>query len=558
MLMQPALDPEFWKQVRTDAVYRPLLNATLELYRQSHCSPIPSLPYRSRFRFYRDGDRSEFERPYFCRRQYLSSAALLTLIYPDEPHYLLETQEILWAICDEYSWVLPAHTQGTLQEDLSYIDLFCAQTGFAIAEICYVLSDRLDSRVLERAQFEVRRRVVQPYITGSFGWEHCGMNWASVCGGNVGGVLMYLEPELFLQQLPRLLETMQSLIDGFPDDGTCLEGFSYWLYGFGNYVWFADLLYQFTDGEYDILQGSKLERIASYLQRCFLKGGATVSFSDGSRTGKADPGLQSYLSKKFPETVHLLPETCLEYFSGNVTWMQYLRNFIYLPPQAEVPAFQLHSIDLPDAEQVILQKERYALAVKAGHNDEPHNHNDVGSFIYATDKGQILCDLGAGKYTRQYFQADTRYTIFCNSSLGHSVPIIHGCAQQYGRQYRGSIAHERNRITLELAGAYGLPDLERLTRTFTYTDDTVILTDTFSPISGSITERFITLCKPEIHSDHILLSGTQLCFDPEAVTFSCREEENPRHGNNNSMTDPVYCLDFTLKEHTAEVTFTIR
>ena len=35
-------------------------------------------------------------------------------------------------------------------------------------------------------------------------WETATNNWAAVCAGNVGGAMMYLEPELFRQQLPRL------------------------------------------------------------------------------------------------------------------------------------------------------------------------------------------------------------------------------------------------------------------------------------------------------------------------------------------------------------------
>jgi len=49
------------------------------------------------------------------------------------------------------------------------------------------------------------------------------MNWASVCGGNVGGVLMYMQPEIFRLYIPRFINIMNSLIEGFADDGTCLE-----------------------------------------------------------------------------------------------------------------------------------------------------------------------------------------------------------------------------------------------------------------------------------------------------------------------------------------------
>ena len=557
MLLSQAKDPAFWQTVRTDAAYQPIIEHLRSIYESSFYNEIPALPYHARMRFYSDGDRSEFEAPYFRRRAFLATAALLFLIYPEETHYLDEVHRVLWAICDEYTWAVPAHTNGTLEDDLTNVDLFNAETGFTLAELCYLLADHLDPLAKARAEQEVRKRVIQNYLHRTFWWDTSTNNWASVCAGNVGGAMMYLEPDLFKEQLPRLLDTMRCFLSGFPEDGTCMEGFGYWHYGFGNYVWFADLLYQFSNGEMDLLTWPKIEAISGYAQRCFLRGGTTISFSDGQKNGRADSAMVHYLARRFPNSVQLLPPAYSTYSKGNVTWMQSLRNLLYVDFHAEAPAKQLENYDLPNAGQVIVNEAAYSLAVKAGHNAEPHNHNDVGSFILSTQEGQILCDLGAGTYTRQYFRPETRYSIFCNSSLSHNVPIVNGQAQLPGKEYNGTITHEGNVITTEMAAAYGQPGFTKLTRCLQHLPHQVILTDSFAPDYESLTERFISLFKPEITGDQVHIAGITLSYDPACAVPSIHEETHPLHGFTGA-TVPVFCLDFELKPGLDHIQFTIQ
>ena len=366
---------------------------------------------------------------------------------------------------------------------------------------------------------------------------------------------MYLDPDLFRQQLPRLLDSMKNFMSGFPEDGTCMEGFHYWHYGFGNFVWFADLLLQFTHGEIDLFKWDKVETVSGYAQRCVLRGGTTVSYSDGERKGKSDRAMMHYLSRLFPDQVQLLPDEYTEFFKGNVTWMQTLRNLVYVDYTAKPVAFQLKDYDLPGAGQVVINREKYSLAVKAGHNAEAHNHNDVGNIMLATDKGQIFCDLGAGLYTKQYFR--DRYSVFCNASRGHNVPLVNGGEQMPGGEYGGSICREDNRILVEFPGAYGQPDFQKLTRTFEYEEDRIVLTDAFLPDYRSLTERFVTTFKPVIFDDHVKVNGVNLYFEPEKVQVSVKEEVHALHGYFDG-TEIVYCIDFELKPGLDKIEFAFK
>ena len=51
------------------------------------------------------------------------------------------------------------------------------------------------------------------------------------------------------------------------------------------------------------------------------------------------------------------------------------------------------------------------LGMKGGHNDESHNHNDVGSFVVYHNGKPILVDPGVGEYTSKTFSKE-RYTIW--------------------------------------------------------------------------------------------------------------------------------------------------
>ncbi len=551
MLMPKAKDPAFWANAAGDPAYQPLIERIREEYRQ-RWEVIPALSYRARMRYYADGDRSEFEERYFRRRNILSAAALLALLYPEEPAYLTQVQELIWSVCDEFSWVLPAHCENTLESAAQTIDLFSAETAFTLAEIDYVLGERLDTVIRARIRQQVEQRILRNMQTHTYFWETATHNWSAVCAGNAGGALMYLFPEAFDALLPRFVGAMESLMKGFPEDGTCTEGFGYWHYGFGNYVWFADLLYQYTDGRIDLMAAPKVEKVAGYAARSLLKGGATVSFADGSRDGIVSLTLQSWLVHRFPDAVDLLPAEAMYYYGGNVYWMAYLRSFCYLEYERFAPTLVLKDHFLPDAQQVVFNREAYSLAAKAGNNEEHHNHNDVGCFILATEKGQVFCDLGAGRYTRQYFQRPGRYEVFCNSSQSHSVPIIDGAYQKEGAEYCGSIAVEDDCITIEMAGAYENGVIDRLTRRIDALENGIRLTDTFAPGWKSLTERFVTLYEPQVFDDHVEVNGVTLWFDP--AQFTLRVQVIP-HETHEVTTVPVYCVDLAVQPGAQKVEF---
>ncbi len=556
-------DKAFWQGVRNNPNYQPFIDALKQRYNENKTNPIPVLKYSDYQAYEKIGVREAYEFPYFTRRRYLASSAVLALIYPENEEYFTAVQDLIFAVCGEWAWAVPAHTIDAVNKpETTMIDLFASETALALAEIFVFLKDRLDKNVKELIISNLQKRIVEPLNTRKFWWEWATNNWTIVCGGNVGSALMHLFPEVFEKHKDRFLQCAKQFIDAFPDDGTCLEGFSYWHFGFGNFVWFADCYYEYTNGKQNLFDNKKVETISDYASRSFLFGDTTVSIADGVRTGRADKTMLHYLSKRYPNSVQLLPEDLMHIWSGNVSWVQTTRTFFYVDPTRKANAFTLKNHDLLSSGQVIVHGENYSLFAKAGHNDEPHNHNDVGSFILADQSGQVFIDYGASRYTKESF-GPNRYAIFSNSSRGHSLPIINGQEQKPGKNYNGTISHdhEKQKITVEFGAAYGLKNLKRATRVFDYGKNQVIITDTFEGDIQDVKERFITLTKPIVKEGEIELGKVIFRFDP-TLKPTILEEEIAMHGrmktfaNGQKDCETVYTIEFPLRGQT-ETSFTI-
>ncbi len=552
-MLEKAKSPEFWQEVRNNPKYDWITERIKTAYEANRHDRVTNLSYYERVECHKTGVRTNFDATYFSRRTWLATTAILALIYPEEERYLKELHELIWAVCDEYSWALTAHTNGTIAVDTTQVDLDNAETGLWLAEIRDIFGDRLEPLINERINYEVHRRVFENYKKGKFWWEAGENNWAAVCGGSVAGALMYLDPELFEELKPRLLKTLNAFINTFPNDGTCLEGPSYCGYGFGNFTIFADLYNRYTKGEVELLQGEKVKNIACYMQRCFLKGNATVSFSDGHRKGVACAMIQYLLNKKFPEDVRILPPELLSVKTSSFS--ECVRAFLYFDPEQSVSPFKAGDIYAKDAHQFTVNREKYSFIIKGGHNSEPHNHNDIGSFILADESGQVFCDIGAPLYTLQYFQNEHRYEFLCSSSLGHSVPIIDGKAQLPGWKHRGDLSYnEDGTVTVELSGAYDTEDLKHLTRNVSFSEYGVTLTDSFNIDSLRVTERFVTLIEPEIHDTYVKVGNVKLLFDSKLckVGLGTDEYTSPRP---ETAVVTAYLIDFELVSGIDSISF---
>lgn len=529
--------------------------------------PIPHLPW-SLFRlFEEDGSRKPYEIPYFEKRQRLTTLAITHLLHPDKPAYREAMYDILWSVCDEYTWCLPAHLPQDcgLADPAAHVDLFAAETAFALAEILTLTRDRLPARIERRIRAEVRRRVLEPFLKGGpFGWEKARHNWSAVCAGSVGAAAIYLieDREELAAVLSKALAALERFLDGYGADGACTEGYGYWAYGFGFFVYFADLLDKATGGAVNLFAREKVAAIARFAGHCFMSGRKVVNFSDAPPEAAVDLGLFHYLHRRFPDTVLPAKELRGPFRPDHCgRWAPAIRGLAWYRPELEGAPWGKMSVWFPDAQWLLSRHadgaHTFFFAAKGGHNDEPHNHNDVGHFILHMDGETFLADMGCGLYTRDYF-GPRRYEIICNSSLGHSVPIIGGQGQEAGSEYRAKVLRaETGRaedvLVLDIAGAYAVPSLQSWVRTFVWrkaSSPQLILEDefAFTEEPGELTERFITPFRPELAgAGRVILRGRgRLLMEYDAALLEPRVQplEFLTH---DGKTETFYALDFSVK-----------
>ena len=474
--------------------------------RASHDTPIPALPFSSLHLFNTAGTRIEYEQPYFARRTRLAALALAALIDAGDVH-LAALQDTLWAICDEYSWCLPAHFgDGATpaghgrQSPVYVVDLFAAETGFALSEIISLLADRLHPWIVERVHAEIERRVFHPMFSdpAPFAWETRLNNWAAVCGGSVGMTVLIAErdPERQAGMTYRCLSALDSFLEGFGADGGCAEGISYWQYGFGYFVYFSEMLFEYTQGEIDLLAaergtphpahshvddarpstvergtpgpahsrvddarpstdgretprpahsrvddvkpstGEKIRRIAAFPAQVSLDRDHFVNFSDGALHAVLHPGLLCRLAARVQAPLPFL--SGMVPFQRNSSWPYVTRDLLWTDPALFDRPVSGGGCYYPDMGWVIDRADiagvPVAFAAKGGHNGESHNHNDLGHFILYAGGESLLADLGAGVYTREYFRSQ-RHEFIHTRSLGHSVPLINGQEQAAGAEH---------------------------------------------------------------------------------------------------------------------------
>jgi hypothetical protein len=91
---------------------------------------IPQTSYTFYRLFLRNGDRDNYQTPYFLKRARLAAATLRLFLGQTELKDCV--QDYVWSICEESSWVLPAH-------ETYIIDLFSAETAYVLAETLLML-----------------------------------------------------------------------------------------------------------------------------------------------------------------------------------------------------------------------------------------------------------------------------------------------------------------------------------------------------------------------------------------------------------------------------------
>lgn len=437
-------------------------------------------------RYWRDGVRTAYEQPAGELRRRTATAALAAALH-GQP-YLDEAADGLLQLCEQSTWCWAAHERfatahGQVVPDIDrpFLDLGAAETVAVLAWADLILGAALDDRVpglRQRMRRETLTRVVEPFL-GSREWHWLGLdghlhNWNPWIHGHLLAAALFLvdDPPTRERVVDLVVDGLDRYLGSLPADGGCDEGYAYWWHGPARLAEALDLLDRVLDGQLAPWRWSPLPELARYPHRMALGDGWYVNVGDGParpstaqawqvlhRWGRAT-GDQQVVEHAASHRVPGEPAVTVDAGLGRAVlgltdpqWTAQPSAPPPLPATTWLPELQL----LVSREQAGSSR-GLTVAVKGGHNDENHNHNDVGSYLVALDGAPVLIDLGQPTYTAISF-TERRYEQWVTQSQWHNLPVVGGHGQPPGRTFRASsvvvdTGVDSDALRLDLAAAY--------------------------------------------------------------------------------------------------------
>ena len=534
-------------------VNRPTIIKEGERYLQYDWKVVKATDYLA---FERTGSRTAMENPFGSNNTALANLVLAELV-EGKGRFLDQIINGVWQLCDMSSWVLSAHlpvqkSRRSLQElDEQLIDLTSGDMGSFLAWVHHFLAkefDKVNPVIAARIRQEINKRILLPYMQRNDMWwqalqDKPGQmvnNWNPWCNFNVLTcfLLMEKDKEKLSAAVYKTMVSTDQFINYTKDDGACEEGPSYWGHAAGKMYDYLQLLKYATGDKIDILNHPKIKNMGEYIARSYIGNGWVVNFADASAKGGGNAGLvyrygkavqsaemmdfAAYLNKRDAESI-LEGRDLFRAFES--FWST--REINSREAKTSSSAYTWY----PQTEFCYMRAGDVFFAAKGGYNNESHNHNDVGSFMYYFKGKPFLIDAGVGTYTKFTFSSQ-RYTIWTMQSDYHNLPKVNGFSQPNGAQFKSrnaSFNPTNMAFNLDIANAYpaeaGIKNWWM--RYVLAADGSLSLTEQFDLNNPANTNEinFLAAVAADSIAPGILLlkngeAAVKMVFDPKDFVFS--------------------------------------
>ena len=483
-VVPPSSDRAYWEKVAGLETVPGLLKSADELLGTT--PPVLTEELYNDFAI--SGMRRPYEVPNSIRTNRLLTLVLAECIAPNQTRLEQIVREVE-GVLDEPTWSVPAHNKRypDWHAAREFIDLAASARGWTLANIDWLLAERLPRAIRERIRKEVGERILAPWIesvrsgkVGALWWMKAPMNWSAVCNSGVlGSALLLLEdPRARAEYLVAWEQLNPFFLNGFTPDGYCAEGVGYWSYGFGHFLMASQLVQKVTGGRVDPFDSDQVRTIMKYGSGFEIDNQHYPAFSDTTLGTRPDR--------------HLLEFAASRYGIGKLRGQPAFKGSSSLGGRIHVALFDL-ALDrslgvgekqpplplrtwFPNGGALISRSSNpgqgLSVAIKGGHNNEPHNHNDLGTFVVIAEGEVAISEIGRDDYVSTTF-GPLRYTSGVMNSFGHSVPRVAGKLQSTGEKARAvtvrtEFTSERDLWEIDLTSAYDVPELTRITRTFIF------------------------------------------------------------------------------------------
>ena len=554
---------------------------------------IPALPATLFLDFTRTGNRANYENAYFTRLD-MANYFIFAEWLEGEGRFIDKIIDITWAIMEQSSWMIPAsHPNNSPvgassplppvydHETLHGIELVAPSAANILAFAKYFHREKLDAIapvICQKIDFTVKDRIIKPYLNHHFHWQggtpRKVNNWGPWITSNVLllSCLVKLDDETRRKIAKQAAFTIDEFTKNYHEDGGCDEGPSYWGAAGASLFDCLEILVDMTGGRVNLYSDPLVKAIGEYIYKVNISGKSYANFADCGHAIKHDCSLLMRYGKKCnSDPLYSFGEMC-NYTYDDSFIFPFRHNYrcfkkLYsedVKKKPDLPAARrgwLSGLKIMTARSTDKWDEGSYVAVKGGHNDESHNHNDVGTFIFYRDGKPVVIDAGVGKYTRKTFSAE-RYTLWFMQSEYHNLPTFNGKGQLHGARYASSnevYDEESGAVSMELKTAY--PEelgISSFVRKVHLDGEVLNLTDTVKlNEEGEYDLHLLLHRKPEFTDKGVLLTENVLLVPDEKLEVSSEpfvlEGMDPQ---TSWGTDSFYRLH--LKNVCKENSFTIK
>lgn len=436
--------------------------------------------------FVRTGNRSVYESISFGKRSALFTF-LLAELYEDKGRFMDQILDGVWSICEESYWGVPAHLgqghggSGLPDVEDPYVDLFNAETACMLSWVDYLVGSKLEKiskHIRPRIANEIEKRLFIPAMSWDHPWMRANAktgrrpnNWNPwICSNWLcSALLMEKDHNKKAEMVNRILNVLDEFLTPYPNDGGCDEGPGYWNAASASLYDNLELLNFATNNAFSyVYEDEKIKNMGRFIYRAQISDTYFLNFADASPKIRPDGALVWRFGRdiKDPEMMRFGAYYRNNKRTGlrNQTFRAFFELFSHKEFSQTEPGLPLpKNVWLPDTEVLIARDKAgttdgFFMAIKGGHNEESHNHNDIGNFVVYYDGLPLIIDVGSGTYTAKTFSS-RRYDIWYNCSEYHNCPTINGQNQKPGRMYKASdlspkIAGSSSKLKLDISKSY--------------------------------------------------------------------------------------------------------
>jgi hypothetical protein len=455
-----------------------------------------------------------------------------------------------WYYCEQTWWGWSAH----LPEPRGLPDIKDPSIDLGVGEIANILSwtwymfhqefDKIHPLISKRLKDEIMYKAVLPYYErDDFWWmgldgSRSVNNWNPWTNHNMLTAIVIIEDDQDrkIDGVKKVIRSLDAFINIYPDDGGCDEGPSYWGRAGASLYQNLDLLKLVSKGKFNVYDEQLIKNMGSYIYKAYINYPYFINFADADATTGSRPQIIYSYGKDIQDPVM---QKFGVYLAKRQNWGdvtpggkidEQLIQLMLLDEignataeNALISDFWLPETEIAGGRDKAGSTEGFFFAAKGGHNNESHNHNDLGTCVLYYNGKPCLIDIGREQYVAKTFSI-RRYEIWTMQSQYHNLPKINGYDQKEGGQFKAkntSFKSDSRKVVFstDISGAYipeaGIDKWERSyqldrNRKFVISDEYELKDLKNDPT----TLNFVTYCNVVKVSDGVLnLEGEEFILE---------------------------------------------